>query len=83
MKKPEGVDCRHCQHWYWYIDLCTAYSKEEVDDPMSPRQIDCDRFELKTESEYGYEHYDPLPPQDIVDLVHSCSDTATEVEKHE
>lgn len=71
MKKPEGVDCRHCKHWYWYIDSCSAYSEEEVDDPMSPRQIDCYRFELKTESELGAEHYDSLPPQEIIDLVQS------------
>jgi len=71
MKRPEGVDCRHCEHWYWYADLCNAYSREEVDDPMSPRQIDCDRFELKTDSEYGAGHYDPLPPPEIVELVHS------------
>ena len=71
MKKPEGVDCRHCKHWYWYADLCNAYTRDEVNDPMSPRQIDCYRFELKTESEPGADHYDPVPPQEIVDLVQS------------
>ena len=71
MKKPEGVRCRHCKNWYWYIDCCDAYSEDEVEDPMSPENIDCDRFELKTESEPGAESYDPLPPQEIIDLVHS------------
>jgi hypothetical protein len=69
MKKPKGVDCNHCKHWYWYADLCNAYSDEEVDDPMSPRDIDCDRYELKTESELDAGHYDPLPPPEIVELV--------------
>lgn len=71
MKKPEGVGCRHCKNWYWYIDACNAYSEDEVEDTLSPENIDCNRFELKTESEPGAEHYDPLPPKEIVDLVHS------------
>lgn len=78
MKKPEGVDCRYCKHWYWYADLCNAYSREEVDDPMSPRQIDCRRFELKTTSELGAEHYDPLPPPNIIELVQTLHRKASE-----
>lgn len=77
MKKPEGVECQHCQNWYWYADLCQAYSDKEVEDPMSPHNIDCDRFELKTYSETGAENYDPLPPKEIVELVHSLEEPKT------
>ena len=69
MRKPEGVYCNHCENWYWYADLCEAYTEDEVDDRMSPRSIDCNRFTIKTRSEIGYEHYNPLPPPDIVELV--------------
>ena len=69
MEKPDGVECRHCEHWFWYIDKCCVYEyDEDLDiDPMLPNQIEfCTMFELKHTSEDS--HYDPLPPVEIVEL---------------
>ena len=58
---PENATCSHCEHWYWYADICESYGGN------CPHKKGCNRFRIKTRSEYGYEHYNPLPPQEIVD----------------
>ena len=60
-KMPEDATCSHCEYWYWYADRCESYRGN------CPHKKDCNRFRIKTRSEYGYESYNPLPPKEIVD----------------
>lgn len=72
MKKPDGVECRHCRWWFWYGACCTVHADDEDlgIDHMSPDAIEfCDRFEIKVESEHGAGHYDPLPPLEVVGVA--------------
>jgi len=71
MKKPDGLYCSDCRWWYWYGALCEvhSYDKDLGLDPMCPESIDCERFEIKIESEYSAEYYDPLPSLETVELV--------------
>ena len=72
MNKPEGVSCHDCRRWYWYGGSCSAHSYNEDlgIDPMMPESIeDCDFFEIKLQSEYTAEIYDPLPSLETVEYV--------------
>ena len=74
MKKPEGVSCRDCRGWWWYIDSCQRheFNDDLGIDPMRPESIeDCDQFEIKTHSEDESIRfsYDRLPSLETVELV--------------
>jgi len=61
MKMPENATCHDCEHWYWYADRCESYRGN------CPHKKGCNRFKLKTHSEHGYEHYNPLPDKEMVE----------------
>ena len=57
---PKDASCSDCEHWYWYADRCGSYHGN------CPHKQGCNRFKIKTHSEAGFEHYNPLPDKAIV-----------------
>jgi len=55
MRRPEGISCRQCAHYWWYVGSCNSYGGIIKDTTNNK----CNRFVIKTKSEDPW--YDPLP----------------------
>ena len=63
MKRPEGLSCHQCEHWYWYAGQC------DISGIISnPIHNNCNRFKIKTTQEKGFEYYDSLPTPEQLEI---------------
>jgi hypothetical protein len=62
MKKPHGLSCQQCEHYWWYAGYCNSYGGMVA----NPTNNKCNRFTIKTKSEDAW--YDPLPTPEQIEI---------------